>query len=59
MEAAIINFYEKHEDTFANIGLRPLEAYKLFCAEYEPISIVSFVDVLKLISNIGPDGKYR
>ena len=59
MEANIINFYEKHEDQFNQSGLKPLEAYKLFCAEYEPISIVSFVDVLKLISNIGPDGKYR
>ena len=59
MEANIINFYEKHSDEFERNGLKPLEAWRLFCTEYESISIVSFVDVLKLISNIGPDGKYR
>ena len=59
METDIINFYEKHEDEFDQCGLRPLEAWKKFCAEYETVSIVSFIEILKLISNIGPDGKYR
>ena len=59
METNIINFYEKYEDEFNQNGMRPLEAWKLFCAEYEIISIVNFIGILKLISNIGPDGKYR